>query len=132
MSQENVEIVRRAYEVFNPREFSRVPDFIAPDIVVDLSRNVFNPATFRGYEGVEQVVNAVDDAWDNFRFEPEELIDAGDRVVAVVKLSGKVKGSGVPVDQRDIHVMTIRDGKVTRIEVHRDRAEALEAIGLSE
>jgi ketosteroid isomerase-like protein len=138
MSQENVELVRRAYEVFNLREFSaasefysRASEFFAPDIEIDLSRNVFNPVTFRGYEGVELAVTMVNDVWDDFRFEVEELIHAGDKVFAAVQLSGKGKGSGVPVDQHDIHVCTIRDGKVVRIEVHRDRDEALKAAGLS-
>ena len=140
MSQENVELVRRAYEVFNLRElswsasefFSRASEFFAPDIEIDLSRNVFNAATFRGYEGVERAVVMVNDVWDDFRFEVEELIDAGDKVFAAVQLSGKGKGSGVPVDQHDIHVCTVRDGKVVRIDVHRNRAEALKAAGLSE
>jgi uncharacterized protein len=74
----------------------------------------------------------VNDVWDDFRFEVEELIDAGDKVFAAVQLSGRGKGSGVPVDQHDIHVCTIRDGKVVRIDVHRDRAEALKAAGLFE
>ena len=132
MSQENVELVRRAYEVLTPREYSRLPEFFAPDVELDLSRNVFNPVTVRGYEGAERLVGMVNDVWDDFRFEVEELIDAGDRVFAAVRLSGKGKGSGVSDDQQDFHVITIRDGRCTRLEVHRDRAEALEAVGLSE
>jgi ketosteroid isomerase-like protein len=132
MSQENVEVVRRFYEAFNLGEYSRGPEFFAPDVELDLSRNVFNPVTDRGYEGVERLLAMVNDVWDDFRFEPEELIDAGGRVVAVVRLSGKGKGSGVPVDQTDSHVWTLGDGKCTRLAVYQDRAEALEAAGLSE
>jgi ketosteroid isomerase-like protein len=132
MSQENVEIVRRAYEAFNLRDWSLAREVLAPDIEIDLSRNVFNPVTDRGYEGIERLVGMVDDVWDDFRFEVEELIDAGDHVVAPVKLSRKGKGGGVPVEQHDVHVLTIRDGRCTRLAVHRDRTEALEAAGLSE
>jgi ketosteroid isomerase-like protein len=137
MSQDNVEIVRRIYEAFNEgnrrerAERSRYPEFFAPDIELDLSRNVFNPVTDRGYEGIERLVGMVNDVWDDFRFEVEELIDAGDHVVAQVKLSGKGKGGGVPVEQHDMHVLTMRNGRCTRLEVHRDRAEALRAAGLS-
>ena len=132
MSQENVELARRAYEALNPQEFSRFPEFFTPDVELDLSRNVFNPVTARGYEGVERLVGMVNDVWDDFRFEVEEVIDAGDRLLVAVRLSGKGKGSGVSVDQHDFHVVTVRDRRCARLEVHRDRAEALKAAGLSE
>jgi ketosteroid isomerase-like protein len=132
MTQENVEIVRRAYEALTVREHSRIPEFFAPEIEIDLTRNVFNPAIVRGYEGLERFVATVNDVWDDFRFEVEELIDSGEQVVAVVRLLGKGKGSGAPVDQQDIHVWTMRDGRCWRAAVYRDRAEALEAAGLSE
>jgi ketosteroid isomerase-like protein len=132
MSRENVELARLVYEYFNSREFSHVPEFVAPDVEIDLSRNVFNPVKFNGYEGVEQAVSMIDDVWDDFRFVPEQLIDAGNQVVVVVKLSGKGKGSGAPVDQRDTHVITLRDGKCVRLQVYPDHAEALKAVGLSE
>jgi ketosteroid isomerase-like protein len=145
MSQENVEnveIVRNVYEAFNDYGVerllsessarSRMTELVAPDIEIDLSRNVFNPVTDRGYEGVERLLRMVNDVWDDFRFEVEQLIDAGEQVVAAVRLSGKGKGSGAPVDQQDFHVFTLRDGKVVRQRVFHDRAEALEAAGLSE
>ena len=132
MSQENVEIARRAYDSLTVGNLSRLAEFVAPEIEVDLTRNVFNPQVIRGYEGIEQFITTLNEVWEDFRFEIEELIDAGDNVVAVVRLVGKGKGSGVPVDQRDTHVVKARDGKAVHIAVYRDRAEALEAAGLSE
>ncbi len=61
-----------------------------------------------------------------------EFIDAGDHVVALVRLSGKGEGSGVNVELATYHVLTFRDGKVARRRLYTDRAEALEAAGLSE
>jgi ketosteroid isomerase-like protein len=89
MSQENVEIVNRAYEAMNDREFSRMPEFLDPDVEFDLSRNILNPDVYRGYAGFEPLVGVIEDVWDDFRFEVQELIDAGDRVVADVTVSGK-------------------------------------------
>jgi hypothetical protein len=132
MSQENVEITRRAYDSLTVRNLSRLAEFVAPQIEIDLTRNVFNPQVIRGYEGIEQFMTTLNEVWEDFRFEVEELIDAGDNVVAIGRLVGKGKGSGVPVDQRDIHVVKARDGKAVHIAVYRDRAEALEAVGLSE
>jgi hypothetical protein len=69
MSRENVEIVRRAYEVLSPTELSRLAEFFAPDVEFDLSQNVFNPVTERGYEGAERLVTMVNEVWDDFRSE---------------------------------------------------------------
>ena len=132
MSQENLEIARRAYESFITGDLSWLAEFVDPEIEFDLTRNVFNPQVFRGYEGIQQLWTEQNEVWEDFRFEVEELIDAGDEVVAVLRLVGKGRGSGVPVDQRDIHVVKVRDGRAVRVTMYRDRAEALEAAGLSE
>jgi uncharacterized protein len=131
MSQENLEITRRVYESLNAGDLSRLAEFVAPEIEIDLTRNVFNPQVIRGYEGIEQFGTTLNEVWEDFRFEVEELIDAGDEVVAALRLVGKGRGSGVPVDQRDIHVVKLRDGRAVHIAVYRDRAEALDAVGLS-
>jgi ketosteroid isomerase-like protein len=132
MSQENLEIARRAYQSFAVGNLSWLAEFVAPEIEFDLTRNVFNPQVVRGYEGIQQLWTEQNEVWEDFRFEVEELIDAGDKVVVVVRLVGKGRGSGVRLDQRDIHVVKLRDGRAVHIAVYRDRAEALEAAGLSE
>src|SRR5918999_1607747 len=98
MSQENMEVVRAAYEAMNNREFSRMPEFLDPDVEFDLSRNVLNPDVYRGYAGFERLVDVIEDVWDDFQFEIQELVDAGDRVVAGVTVSGKGRGSGVAAE----------------------------------
>ena len=133
MSQENVEIVRRAYEAMNNREFPRTSEFLDPDVEIDLSRNILNPDVYRGYAGFERLVGVIEDVWDDFRFELQELIEAGDRVVAHVTVSGKGRGSGVEAEMHVFNIWTLRQGKVIRLEGgYRERAEALEAAGRSE
>ena len=133
MSQENVELVRIAYEAMNNREFSRMPEFLDPDVEFDLSRNILNPDVYRGYAGFERLVGVIEDTWDDFRFEFQELIDAGDRVVAEVTMSGKGRGSGVQAEVHVFNIWTLRLGRVVRFAGgYRERAEALEAAGLSD
>ena len=73
------------------------------------------------------------DMLDDFRAEPVELIEAGeDKVIAVVRISGRAKLSGVEVDMTYAELSTLRDGKVTRSRQFFTRDEALEAAGLSE
>jgi ketosteroid isomerase-like protein len=62
----------------------------------------------------------------------ERFFDAGDHVVMFLKLSGRGKGSGVPVTLEAAGVWTVKDGKAIRLVGYLDRREALEAVGLSE
>jgi ketosteroid isomerase-like protein len=62
----------------------------------------------------------------------EEIIDAGDHLIHAILFRGRGRGSGVEVEGRFFQVYTFRDGKTVRWEEFSDRAEALEAAGLSE
>ena len=133
MSKENVEVVRRAYEAMNDREFSRAPQLLDPEVEFDLSRNILNPDIYRGYDGFERLVGVIEDVWDDFHFEVQELIDGGDCVVAEVTVAGTGRGSGVEAEMRVFNIWTLRGGKVIRlVGGYRERSEALEAAGLSE
>jgi ketosteroid isomerase-like protein len=73
------------------------------------------------------------DMFDDFRAEPVEVIEAGeDKVIAVVRISGRAKLSGVETDLTYAELWTLRDGKVAWGRQYWTRAEALEAAGLSE
>ena len=133
MSRENVEVVRRCYEYWTERDLSAFQQLAHPDVVIDLSRNVFNPAVYRGVDGFRHLVEQVEEMWEDFHIEPDELIDADDTVVSSVRLSGRGRGSGVETEMRLFGVWTFREGRVSRFAGgYRDRAEALEAAGLSE
>jgi hypothetical protein len=65
--------------------------------------------------------------------EPERFFDVDDeRVLVFVRVTAEGEGSGAPVEMRDAHELTIRDGVFVRWKVYADRAEALEAAGLEE
>lgn len=133
MSQENVDALRRGYEAFARRDWSLLSEFVDPDVVMDLSRNVFNPDVYRGFDGFRRVVEGAEETWDDFEMTPEEFIDGGDQVVVALKVSGRGKGSGVQTEMHIYNVWTLRDGRALRIVGgFRDRAEALEAAGLRE
>jgi ketosteroid isomerase-like protein len=132
MSQANVEIVRRCYEIWDRRDWSQVPELADPDVTIDLSRNIFNPDVYHGVAGFHRLVSVVDDVWDRVEQAPTEFIDAGDNVVAAVILRGKGRESGIEVEMRLFAIWTLRNSKVVRVVGgYRDRTEALEAAGLS-
>ena len=71
--------------------------------------------------------------FDDFKVEPVELIDAGgDKVIAVLRNSGRAKLSGVETDLTYAIVWTIRDGRIARGREYWTRDDALEAAGLRE
>ena len=133
MSQENVEIVRRLIEAWNRNEPDRVIGILDPGVVLDATRRLVNPKTYTGIQGMRRMLADSQEVWEEFRMEPDELVDAGDRVVAIGRWVGKGKGSGIEVQQPVADVFTLHDGRVVRAELgFTDRAEALEAAGLSE
>ena len=131
MSEANVEIVRSCYQLWESRDWPALPEIFDPNVVIDLSRNVFNPDVYRGHAGVEKYVQVVEEVWEDFQIRPAEFIDAGDNVVTWITIHGKGKESGVEVEMQLFNVWTLRESKVVRIVGgHRDRSEALEAAGL--
>ena len=139
MSQENVEVVRRIYEVVLPRIQTDLPsdDLLAlafhPD--VELQQLADLPGTagiFRGYEGLRQSSREVLESLDDVQFEPLEHAASGDKVAFVVRATGTGRGSGAPVEARFGHLFELKDERVTRWVVYANPEQALEAAGLRE
>jgi ketosteroid isomerase-like protein len=86
--------------------------------------------TFRGRPGLERWIATTREVWEEWRFHPERFIDAGDRVVVLVRVLARGGSSGVTLDRETAHIWTVRDGRVTRCEVYLDRSEALAVAGL--
>jgi ketosteroid isomerase-like protein len=87
---------------------------------------------YRGHDGFLRWMEDWDAPWAEWSLEITEFIDAGDRVVAIVHLVATGRGSGVEVEREDGIVYELRDGKLVKIEYFNNRAQALEAAGLSE
>jgi ketosteroid isomerase-like protein len=125
LSKENVEVVRAIYASMGT---SVRYDLIDPDIEMDFSERVFNPAVYRGHDGLQQLQDDVAEIWDEWITEPEELIDAGEHVVALVRTRGRGRGSGVEVESRHANLWTLRDGKAVRYRFYREPDDALRAV----
>ena len=72
------------------------------------------------------------EAWAEIEYTPEEFTDAGDAVVVSVLYDGRGKESGVRTEGRFWYVFKYRNGMLWRWELYPERAQALEAVGLSE
>ena len=86
--------------------------------------------TVRGHDElvcwIKRWLDAWDDAWD----EVDEIIEAGDVVVAAVRVHGRGRRSGMEISQRLFDVFELRDGRILRIREYLDPDQALEAAGL--
>ena len=130
MSQENVEVVRRAfrYVFYEGDDRAEAEAIFDPHVVL----NPVEEAPLHGVDAVRQNFERWRDAWEELEVAVEEVIDAGDRVFLTAHHRGRGRESGVDVDTRLYSVYTLRGGKIVREDEYAERAEALEAVGLSE
>ena len=132
MSADHIAIVRRGYEAFNRGDIDTALVELDPEIEW---RTYIVPGpgggTYRGHDGVRELWSEAKKIFGGFRNEPEEIFDAGDRVVAFVRVEGVGAKSGVAVQARIAHLYTFRGGKVLRVESFEDRDAALHAAGIS-
>ena len=132
MSQKNVEILRPIYAEWQAGNLAAGTELLDDDIVSVWPSEFPTGGSYRGTEGHARAMREWLSAWKDFHIEAEDFIDAGDSVIVPFRVHARGKGSAVEVERRWAHVWTIRNGKAVRFEVHLDRAEALEAVGLWE
>ena len=110
-----------------------IDDYIHPDIEwVPLEGSPDSLGIQRGHTAIKARFAEMLEAIDEPRIEAHEFIDAGDRTVIALRMSGRGKASGIQVEGRPFHVVTEENGKAVRIEWYATRAEALNAVGLSD
>jgi ketosteroid isomerase-like protein len=129
MSSENVEIVRRVLDGLTTGDTAAAMSQLDPEIEFDMSIRPEGSVS-RGHEGLLEAMRTWIGTWRDWTLEVEELLDAGDQVLAAHRESGLGKGSGVPLSQTTYCVYTLRAGKVTRIEAFHTEADARRAAGL--
>jgi uncharacterized protein len=106
---------------------------IEPDFEVAMIGPEYLPTTLedRGLDGFRAVWRDWTEAFETYRIEIERMIEAGDRVVSIVKMGGQTRTGGVEIEAPGAAVWTIRDGRLTRVEFHLDVDAAMRAAGLS-
>jgi ketosteroid isomerase-like protein len=138
MSRENVEVVRRLFAAFQSvdvgnfdRRFDEVQEILDREVEwVAARHSLLASEEYRGYDGVRRFWTQFLSAWDEYGVRVEELIDAGDQVVAVMRLSGRT--NELEVDEARSSLVTLRDGRIVRIQPFASKDAALEAAGLEE
>jgi ketosteroid isomerase-like protein len=133
MSRENVEFVRNFYAMIDrgdPEAWHLLP----PRFVIDLSRRLIDPVILRGPDEMRAFYRDLEAHWaGGASLDVEELVDARDQVLVLIRFAGRGKMSGAQVEALVWNVWTFRDGEPVRWTYFgEDRAQALEAAGLRE
>ena len=134
MSQENVERLRQAFDNFLAGKSEWGAELLDPNVEWDgTNALIFDiDRVYHGQEGVRQYWREWLSAWETVQFE-YELVDAGDRVVALIdqRMRGRSTGIEVPLGKY-AHVYTFKDGLIVHWKLYESPSEALEAVGVRE
>ena len=131
MSQENVELTRRAFQAFHDRDLDALLAMLDDDveafpILAEMEGG------YRGHDGIRRWWAGLLGTFPDFRAEVVEVRDLGDLTLAVLRMRGHGAESDTPVDAAAWHVSQFRRGKCIGWRVYTSEREALEAVGLAE
>jgi ketosteroid isomerase-like protein len=128
MSEEIPERWRLLYSAVTSGDLDGIMEFFHDDVEY---LPFEESETLHGLDAVRRYFEGWLDTWDLFQAEPTEFLARGDHVVVGEAYKGQGKGSGVEVAMQSWSVFLLRDGLIVRRDEFLDRAEALEAAGLS-
>jgi ketosteroid isomerase-like protein len=136
MSQEKVEIIRRATDAWNRRDIEDLLAITDPEAEYVNSPTAIEPGTRRGRDEVIAVMRAQWEWVTDARAEIDRIYDRGEETILLGRVSRRMPGSDARLEDRVLVSYKIRGGKIVRTQVlgfGRDEVQtALEAAGLSE
>ncbi len=123
MSQENVELVRADVSgVQTPRLGISLGGLHAERCCTESRRR----GDRRGHELIRQF--SASDAFESQELDPQEFIEYKEKLLVTLTARARGKGSGIEIEQRGFHVLTLRGGKIARLEIYFEKADALDAL----
>jgi ketosteroid isomerase-like protein len=133
MSQENVTVVRDAFDAFSRGDIGGVLRLCDEDIVITQPQELPGVSQQqRGHDGVVEAFSIWPEQWDDYRIEILRMVGSGDRVVVTTRTGGRGKQSGVEVEMEIAFVFSVRNEKIVEMQIFMREDQALEAAGLSE
>jgi ketosteroid isomerase-like protein len=133
MSQENVELAKRAQDLFESGGIEAALVCFAPDVVAYPFPEWVEASEYRGHDGLRALVAVWTENFDEFEFANQEFHEVGDSVLILGETAGVIKGSGVPIRQPLGSVYSdFRGGKIGKTRNFLSWSQALDAVGLRE
>ena len=131
VSQANVEAAERIYAARLRGDIDAVLAELDPEIEWRPHLATLGGRSIRGHAQVRDYLASLEEEWEDFRQEVEQLFDAGDEVVAFLNTYSRGRASGVELQPRVAHVLRFREGRCVKSVTYLDRDEALRAVGLA-
>lgn len=132
MSIENLAIISGMYDAFAAGDVPAVLEAMSPDIVWNEADN-FPYADGNPYRGPEAILTGVfgrlGTEWDGFAAKIDEIMDAGDAVVALGYYEGRYNATGRPIRAQFAHIWRLADGKVVAFQQYTDTLQVAKAVG---
>ena len=130
MSEANVEVVRRLFELYESGGMEAVLEVLDEAIVIEIPPDLSaEPDVYRGHDGARRYFAGFDGMLEDVRYEALELISEGEQVLARVRLGGRGASSGLEVGREAAVLHTLAGGKVTRMRPYQDLESAREGLG---
>jgi ketosteroid isomerase-like protein len=123
------DIVRRAHDALNRGDAEGLAALCAPDFRLDMSDRVFNPAVYSGHDGIRRFMAEVHEVWETFTWEPTDLMEADEVVLALVHSVGHGRVSGLDIDRHSAMLWCIPEETLLALTFYRDPAAARRAAG---
>ena len=132
MGQSNFELARIAYDAFSRKDYDTVFGMADPEIEYEFVGDFAEGNVFRGIDAIRDLWNQLDEVFLEWQSRPEELIDLGDQVLVLARESGIGRASELEFDQKLGHLISFREGRITRFQVFGGWPRALRAVGLGQ
>jgi ketosteroid isomerase-like protein len=139
MSDENLEFVEGLYAAAaagtdKQTLLAALPDVIAqicdPDVEWIEDPQRADGRVYRGHAGVRDSWERWLDAFDEYSFEVDQIVDCGEHVLVAGRERARGAASGARMTSHTYAVITIRDGKILRYREFHDELAARQAAGL--
>jgi ketosteroid isomerase-like protein len=117
-----------SYEALNHGDIERAMDALAEDAEWHESEALPDTDVYRGRQAIRAFLTDFLDSWERFHQTVEEVRQAGDRVLVLIHLEAKGRGSAAEVDARYAHLWTLSGGRGVRVDAYYDRDEAAAAL----
>jgi ketosteroid isomerase-like protein len=132
MSEENVEVVKRAVAAVNARDIDRYLAGCTEDVELRTPAAAIG-GVYEGPDGIRRFFADIEDTAPDFRLDLERVEAIGEnRVLASVRRRASGRTTGIPTPGATTNLYDLVDGKIRRIRIFLDRQDALEAAGLAE
>ena len=123
----NVDLVRRLYAALDAIDLETILEIFDPEVEVHQTEELPWGGDFQGHDGLGRFFGLLRENITS-KVTIQTVYAAGDEVVQIGRTAGTVNATGTPFDVEEMHLLTIRDGKVVRFEARIDTPAMLEAL----